>query len=128
MRPACEVANHASRRLATLSLDQRRRSIFGNSSVETATKLAVPHAIQEIDQQADHQPHQKSYPSEHWQAKHKRKTQDDAHNRKNWHEWDTKRPRTRWVGPTQNGHTDTNQNESEQGSNVRQIGKRPDVR
>src|SRR5438270_13954666 len=107
--------------VAELCLDQRRRNVFRYTGVDTAAQFAVAHAVEKINQQTNSEPDKETDPGEHRQAEHEHETQKHADDRKQRHEWDTKRPRTPSVGPPQNGHADANENECEQSSDVRQI-------
>ena len=70
--------------LVDLRLDQRRWNIFGWAHVDTTANFAVPHAVQEIDQQSNSQPDDKTNPGHHRQTQHQSKTQQYPEDWKNW--------------------------------------------
>ena len=88
----------------------------------------MAHAVKEINQQADRQPHHKANPRHHRQAQHQREAHEYAEQRENRYERDTKWARSFRVNATQHVHSKTDQNEREERADIGQVGELTDVR
>src|SRR5207245_10306839 len=103
--------------------NDRRRLIFGDTGVFAAAQFAVANSVKEVNRETDREPDKETDPSLERQTHHQHETKQDAENWKQRHQRNTKWPRPICVRSAQDHHAETNQNKSEQGSDVSEIGK-----
>src|SRR5215468_6318033 len=104
-----------------LRLDNRWRDVFRFPNVDATLKLAVPHAVQKINQESDGKPGHKTKPSQYRQAQHKSQAHEHADYWKNRNERYAKRTRSFWINAAQYVHAETNQNECKERADVREV-------
>src|SRR5437868_1814031 len=105
--------------MSILSLDDRRRNVFGRTNIKTAPQVTVPHAVKEINHQPNREPDDEPDPGHHRQAQHQRDAQEHAEQWKYRDERDAKWTRAFGSCPPQHVYAETNKDKGK---------KRPDVR
>src|SRR5205823_3101910 len=79
----CANVARADERRA-LWMDDRRRNVFGDASIQAAAELAVPDSVSEVNAQTDSEPDEEPDPCFDRQTKHQDQTGDDAEDREPW--------------------------------------------
>src|SRR5262249_2810683 len=91
-----------------LRFDDRWRNVFGFPNVDARSKFAVPHAVQEINQESDREPAHKTKPSQYGTAQHQSQAHQHADYGENRDERHAKGTRSFRIDPAQYVYAETN--------------------